>query len=1163
MVNFTCPVIFDKPLDPKPFFENGNINFKAHDVGWLVCGVMTLIATVASIWLIWKHLTYYTCPQQQRHIVRLLVMVPVYAIVSFMSYLFYHEALYYQTIRDCYEAVLVTSFFYLILAYTGDTNAEQHAVFRNLKFERWVFPLGSLRYKPEGLHFLWIMKISVLQYAIVRPLCTFAAVGLEYFGYYCLHSWMPWFGHVWCAILISISVTVAMFCLIQLYVPVRQLVDPNKPILKFLSIKTIVFLTFWQDTLLSFLVSFNVIKETEYFTADQIQAGINALLQCFWMMVFGFVHVKAFSYLPYRPADEKRTTLRGRAMLDSLDFRDWFWEMKESTRYIAARSKGKQYTLAEDIRANRHQHLLNALGVQRTANLEHEISLEKEQMPSYWKPQPDLQFSTQTSRSSADAYTTPAPKRSELYGQSRGREHHTAELDNLVAELDMESFYDAEKNDEDRSLLHNHSPWRNGVRPTFDRHDTAASSQPSIKYIGATQYAAAQQMQLANIPSLEYNAGGRNSVPRNNHIADTHDPPSWLGRKSDRGNYVQVEDPPHMSQRQNLAPISYQSGNNQGHDHLQREGSATGRWWRSQWDRLSNTAPTHDYDDEAVKENDVVLDMAPPKIRQVAEGSWGRSSVPVSSESRKVVDPACVQQNYADARSQQQGEADSRTSSGFSPHSNSPLSHFIQTSRDSIDAKLRPSDQHQISPPEAQSSSKSQAMLVVQPDIPSRHPSITPSVSTNNHASQRQVQTEAQDADVQPKAPAQTALPPAVGPKGKLFNIVLPTPLSPARYPYGQEGSPVTTPDTTSRTAPVFSAPSPPSIIPVRSATQDSSPAPATASALKWALPAKSPKRESAAMKHSKSTSNGMITPGALSLTQARAREASEAEAEIQAKMEAEAQAEVEAKERAGRAEAEAQEKAQRAEIDRRRMLVEEQRRTSFIHQEQQRQTSVEYAARQLQTSPPKRVENAGPRIMLPAPSQLALVESEDRYRPQASAARQREDRSYQPRNSTLSIPTSLTPSNGSNSGFEVGSIVPRPAVFRASGAPLKAYYSQIYHQHQQQQRVGPSYAQAMPQINQYARYHQERQSQIGRQSMQVQEQPSHIAYQPAQYQDRSSQLGHQPAPRQQQMRQPQQIQSQQYAPSYPVQPANRSYGQQAPLQGPYGRGMQHPYYQQ
>ena len=173
MVNFTCPMDPAPPKDPIPFFASGNLNFKAHDVGWIITGFFTLIASVTSFWLIFKHLTYYTCPLQQKHIIRMLFMVPIYAIVSCLSYLFYTEALYYQIIRDCYEAVVITSFFYLFVQYIGDTRAEQQAVFQQIKLKNWLFPLGCIKKTPKsGLTFIWIMKICILQYAIVRPLCT-------------------------------------------------------------------------------------------------------------------------------------------------------------------------------------------------------------------------------------------------------------------------------------------------------------------------------------------------------------------------------------------------------------------------------------------------------------------------------------------------------------------------------------------------------------------------------------------------------------------------------------------------------------------------------------------------------------------------------------------------------------------------------------------------------------------------------------------------------------------------------------------------------------------------------------------------------------------------------------------------------------------------------
>ncbi|SOV02938.1 uncharacterized protein UDID_06112 [Ustilago sp. UG-2017a] len=686
MVNFTCPVIPDKPSDPKPFFENGNIDFKAHDVGWLICGIMTLIATISSMWLVWKHLTYYTCPQQQRHIVRLLIMVPIYAIISFMSYLFYHEALYYQTIRDCYEAVLVTSFFYLILAYTGDTPAEQHAVFRNVQIKDrfWVWPLGSWKYKPEGLHFLWLMKICVLQYAILRPLCTFLAVGTEYFGYYCLHSWMPWFTHVWCALIISISVTVAVYCLIQLYIPVRKLVDPYKPILKFIAIKTIVFLTFWQDTLLSFLVSFNVIKQTEYFTGEQIQAGINALLQCFWMMLFGFIHIKAFSYLPYRPEDRSRTTLRGKAMLDSLDFRDWFFEMKESTRYMAARSKGRNYTLAEDLRAKRHKHLLNALGKERSANLDAQVDMEKANMPTFWKNPEDAQFwtpadqsdsayaSSQDAKSSSrpsntgnDAYTSlPNPlgrgrsarQASKTYADKSGttasRDSHTAraaELQSLVAELDLQHVDQSIVGAEDHDYGYQDEKYeRAGLmrsEPSSSRFNGKKEAETPEKELHPelTQYHT-PTVQLANVPSLSYDhdsasssglGGGKRRGKDLSAVAEEEDEAAAAGQGRVAPGvgafgiaaWLGWNSQPQQQPTHAAAESDYflHPGGSYGARVAAHTPDAEGTgWWRNYWDRVSNPG-SREPSIVGIEEDEKqpLTTERPAVMRQVTAASWG------------------------------------------------------------------------------------------------------------------------------------------------------------------------------------------------------------------------------------------------------------------------------------------------------------------------------------------------------------------------------------------------------------------------------------------------------------------------------------------------------------------------------------------------------------
>jgi hypothetical protein len=163
-----------------------------------------------------------------------------------------------------------------------------------------MFPLGFIKKKPkDGLYFLQLMKWGVLQYCVIRPVTALASVILDYAGYYCESSWSPVYAHVWIVVIISISVTIAMYCLLQLYMPVSKELKPHRPILKLSSVKAVVFLTFWQATLLAALSMLGVVKgvriisiivpylngtQTRYMTAEDINIGIGAILECFEMM---------------------------------------------------------------------------------------------------------------------------------------------------------------------------------------------------------------------------------------------------------------------------------------------------------------------------------------------------------------------------------------------------------------------------------------------------------------------------------------------------------------------------------------------------------------------------------------------------------------------------------------------------------------------------------------------------------------------------------------------------------------------------------------------------------------------------------------------------------------------------------------------------------------
>ena len=81
----------------------------------LITGICAFLAFIISSNLIIKHLRYYTKPNEQRWILRLIFIVPIYAITSWISLLLFGQNaqnvyLYLDTIRSCYEAFVIYCF---------------------------------------------------------------------------------------------------------------------------------------------------------------------------------------------------------------------------------------------------------------------------------------------------------------------------------------------------------------------------------------------------------------------------------------------------------------------------------------------------------------------------------------------------------------------------------------------------------------------------------------------------------------------------------------------------------------------------------------------------------------------------------------------------------------------------------------------------------------------------------------------------------------------------------------------------------------------------------------------------------------------------------------------------------------------------------------------
>ncbi|KAF9290982.1 hypothetical protein BGZ68_005569 [Mortierella alpina] len=296
-----CP-LETHPEDPTHLFSANGLNLDLPRIGWIAAGVFTVISTIISLVLIYRHLQYYTKPNQQRYIVRMLLMVPIYSITSWFSFVYVREAVYYETIRVLYEAFVIASFLILMLQYLGESREDQkRALKKHRKTERWLFPMCCLKYNPSRPHFLQYMKWGILQYVPLNVIGTLLTVVLQAYGYYCESSWNPKFGHVWIMIINFTSVTLATYFLIMFYLTIRVDLKDYSPFYKFMAVKLVVFFSFWQSVVIEGLVWFGLIKATTYWSTNDISVGINALLIDFEMVFFAFMHVKAFSYEPYIP----------------------------------------------------------------------------------------------------------------------------------------------------------------------------------------------------------------------------------------------------------------------------------------------------------------------------------------------------------------------------------------------------------------------------------------------------------------------------------------------------------------------------------------------------------------------------------------------------------------------------------------------------------------------------------------------------------------------------------------------------------------------------------------------------------------------------------------------------------------------------------------------
>ena len=266
---------------------------------YAIAGVCLAVSWILSGTLIYQHLQYYSKPDEQRYNVRILFMIPIYTLYSFLACLFVSLQLYFAILRDSYESYVLYQFYKLCVNLAG--GEEELIVKLNDEKMKLIWPLHKREVTLNAKFILWV-KRGILQYVVVRPLTSFVALVLELFGKYGENHWSIYGGFMYIgnetfyillsshshilqtAIINNVAFTISLYCLFVFYQATKRELKPNRPLLKFLTIKIVVFFSFWQSIAISLLVAMGAIQGFWLYTSHEAGIVINNFMICVEMV---------------------------------------------------------------------------------------------------------------------------------------------------------------------------------------------------------------------------------------------------------------------------------------------------------------------------------------------------------------------------------------------------------------------------------------------------------------------------------------------------------------------------------------------------------------------------------------------------------------------------------------------------------------------------------------------------------------------------------------------------------------------------------------------------------------------------------------------------------------------------------------------------------------
>ncbi|KAK9086162.1 hypothetical protein Syun_028556 [Stephania yunnanensis] len=263
----------------------------------------TVGAIALALFHIYRHLFNYTEPTFQRFIVRIIFMVPLHEKPQFSPKNlkkpldgFKHTHTMKGGIGRKKVHFRGTCHFSCLFG-----GAKGRAVVLSLSGRvlkpSWYLMTCCFPPMPLDGRFIRRCKQGALQFVILKPILVALTFVLYAKGKYEDGNFSAKQAYLYVTIIYTISYTMALYALALFYVACRDLLQPFNPVPKFIMIKSVVFLTYWQGVLVFLAAKSGLIKNAEE------AAEVQNFVVCVEMLLAAVAHLYAFPYKEYAGAN--------------------------------------------------------------------------------------------------------------------------------------------------------------------------------------------------------------------------------------------------------------------------------------------------------------------------------------------------------------------------------------------------------------------------------------------------------------------------------------------------------------------------------------------------------------------------------------------------------------------------------------------------------------------------------------------------------------------------------------------------------------------------------------------------------------------------------------------------------------------------------------------